>query len=88
MRSIGEMVLMTRTAESGDRRGWGRWATCGQASVEYALVLMAFLSMIAAFACIWHAGRDGALLRHATEAASHQLEWGDVRGSIRDLALY
>lgn len=64
------------------------WESQGQASVEYALVLVAFLSMVAAFACIWHAGKEGRLLRQATEAASHQLEWGDVRGSVRDLALY
>ena len=74
--------------EESHREAWEGWRTNGQSSVEYALVLMAFLSMVAAFALIWHAGRDGALLRSATEAASHQLEWGDVRGSVRDLALY
>ena len=62
--------------------------TSGQSSVEYALVLLAFASVLGAFACIWHAGRRGALLERATEAASHQLGGGDPLGSARDLSLF
>ena len=60
----------------------------GQSSVEYALVMIAFVSMLAALACLWHAGRDGRLLRRAVEAASHQLGGGDALGEARDVALF
>ena len=60
----------------------------GQSSVEYALVMIAFLSTVAALACLWHAGRDGQLLRRAIEAASHQLGGGDALGEARDIALF
>ena len=60
----------------------------GQSSVEYALVVIAFASMVVALACLWHAGRDGVLLRRAVSAASHQLGGGDVLGEARDVALY
>lgn len=68
----------------GERDRWVR----GQASVEYALVVLAFLSIVAALAVVWHAGRDGALLKRALDAASHQLGGADVLGGIRDVALF
>lgn len=55
------------------RCAWVRWLaeTHGQSTLEYALVLVAFLSMVAALGLVWHAARDGTLVRLATDAASH-----------------
>ena len=60
----------------------------GQASMEYALVTLAFMSMLTALALLWHAGRDGSLLQRAVEAGSHLWEGGDVLGAMRDVALF
>ncbi len=60
----------------------------GQSSVEYMLVMMAFLSMVIALAALWHAGHDGVLLNQAVEASSHQVGGSDALGSMRDIALY
>jgi hypothetical protein len=61
-------------------RAWAWWLgeTSGQSTLEYALVLMAFLSMVAALGLLWHAARDGALVRMATDAATHQASGGTV----------
>lgn len=72
--------------------GWhdepcGRRGVRGQATVEYVLVLLAFVSMLVALAAIWHAGRDGVLIDHAVEAASHSFASGFL-GSAKDLLLY
>lgn len=45
--------------------------SCGQSTLEYALVLIAFLAMASACGLIWHAAQDGALTRLAADAASH-----------------
>lgn len=54
-------------------RGFASRAQRGQASVEYALLVLAFMSMLLAMAGLWHAARDGLLLRQATSASSHQV---------------
>lgn len=60
----------------------------GQSSVEYVLVVLAFLSMVLAWGVVWHGVRDGALLDRAVGASSHQLGGGDVPGSFRDILLF
>ena len=60
----------------------------GQSTVEYALVIVAFLSMAIALAAVWHAGRSGGLLDQAVDASSHQLGGGDALGSWRDISLF
>ena len=52
----------------------------GQSSLEYLLVLLAFAAMAAA-------GRDGALVRLATEAASHGAGQGGL-GMLRDVLAF
>lgn len=59
----------------------------GQSSLEYLLVLLAFAAMAAALAALWHAGRDGALVRLATEAASHGAGQGGL-GMLRDVLAF
>ena len=60
----------------------------GQSTVEYALVLVAFLSIAIALAGVWHVSRSGRLLDRAVEASSHQLGGGDALGSWRDISLF
>lgn len=59
----------------------------GQASVEYALVLLAFVASFVALAAIWHAARDGLLLERARDAASHSFASGLLDAS-KDFLLY
>ena len=61
--------------------------TRGQSTVEYAAVLVAFLSMVLALGAIWQGARGGPLLGSAIGASSHQLG-GDALGFLRDVALF
>lgn len=45
----------------------------GQSTVEYALVLAAFLALIIALGALWHFFSDGAPLHHALASASHHV---------------
>ncbi len=60
----------------------------GQSTVEYAVVLAAFLAMVAALGLMWHAARDGRLLRLAVEAASHGTGGDVTAGFLQDVALF
>ncbi|QOY61525.1 hypothetical protein INP52_02030 [Thermophilibacter immobilis] len=43
----------------------------GQSTLEYLLVLVAFVAMVGALGLLWHAARDGRLVELARDAASH-----------------
>lgn len=60
----------------------------GQSTVEYALVLFAFLSCVGAMGVMWHAARNGPLVQRSVECSSHALSGADVLGSAQDIALY
>ncbi len=60
----------------------------GQSTVEYALVLLAFLAMLLALAAVWHVAREGGLQRLATTAASHALGGEGTFGGMRDIVLF
>lgn len=55
-----------------------------QATLEYALVVAAFMAMVSALALLWRAGADGVLARLVEDAASHAL---DGLG-VLDIVLY
>lgn len=76
---------MQRRTHTGDglARGEG-----GQASVEYALVLFAFAALVLAMGMVWHAGRDGSLLKLARDASSHLVGGAGVLGFMRDISLF
>lgn len=59
----------------------------GQATTEYAVVFAAFIGMLAVIGAIWHAARDGALLRRAEEFAAYALEGGGL-GAWQDILLF
>ncbi len=66
----------------------GEWGERGQSTVEYALIVFAFMASIVGLGAIWHGARDGVLLRLCTESLSHELSArGDV-GSVQDVSLY
>ncbi|MBQ9317389.1 MAG: hypothetical protein IJ203_11290 [Atopobiaceae bacterium] len=60
----------------------------GQSTVEYAVVVVAFLALLMALGTVWHAGRRGALTHRAVEASSHLLGGSDALGSARDISLF
>lgn len=60
----------------------------GQSTVEYALVLFAFLSCMGAMGVMWHTARNGPLVQRSVECSSHALSGADVLGSAQDIALY
>ncbi len=60
----------------------------GQSTVEYALVLLAFLAMLLALAAVWHVAREGGLQRLSTTAASHALGGEGTFGGMRDIVLF
>lgn len=52
----------------------------GQSTLEYALVLIAFLATLLGMGAVWHASGDGRLLERAREAGSHSSPHGvDVK---------
>ncbi|HIZ46568.1 MAG TPA: hypothetical protein IAA19_06060 [Candidatus Olsenella pullistercoris] len=50
----------------------------GQATVEYLVVLGAFLAMLLALGALWRAGSEGDLVQLAADSASHGLGQGTV----------
>lgn len=59
----------------------------GQSTVEYALVLGAFLAMAVALAALWRLLGQGAGADIASRAASHGLGAGTV-AALQDVLLY
>lgn len=60
----------------------------GQATVEYGLVLFAFLTLIVALGVLWHWTAGGELLAGAVRAASHSWGEGGALGMSQDVLLY
>lgn len=60
----------------------------GQSSVEYALVLGAFLALVLALGFVWGVVGQGGLQRASERAASHAIEGAGAVDGIRDLVLF
>lgn len=60
----------------------------GQSSVEYALVLGAFLALVLALGLVWGVVGQGGLQRASERAASHAIEGAGAVDGIRDLVLF
>ena len=79
-------------ARRGDRRNRRTVRAVGrmlgleeaQSTLEYALVLLAFLGLLAGLAALWHAGAEGVFADAIEKGASHAL---DGLGLL-DVALY
>ena len=59
----------------------------GQSTVEYALILAAFLAVIVAGGAAWNFLREGTLVQHALMSASHHVQMTSL-GSIADIFSY
>jgi hypothetical protein len=60
----------------------------GQSTLEYALVLLAFLSMVVALAAVWRVAPQGALLERARTCASHNYDKGMSLELLQDLTAF
>lgn len=60
----------------------------GQSSVEYALVLMAFLSIVLALGALWRVAHEGRMQDLVREASSHSLGDGVSVGLVQDVTAY
>ena len=60
----------------------------GQSSVEYALVLAAFLAAIIALGVVWQTVGSGGLQRLAEDSASHAVEGYAAPGGVHDIVLF
>ena len=59
----------------------------GQASIEYALVLAAFLALLLALGILWRALESGLFVEHALASASHHIS-NVFMGVVGDVFLY
>lgn len=59
----------------------------GQGTVEYAIVLFAFLSLVAGLGAMWHAFDAGLLVEHALQSASHHVA-SAAPGAFVDVFMY
>lgn len=78
---------MEKNSRVWARRGPMR-EDCGQSTVEYALVLVAFLAMVLALGAVWEVVGGGGLQRASERAASHVLAGEGATGGLRDLVLF
>ena len=76
-----------RGALRGGQSRTRRSGCSGQSTLEYLLLLVAFVAMVGALALLWHAARDGRLLALATDAASHGSGGGAV-SMLKDVLEY
>lgn len=60
----------------------------GQSTVEYVLVLSAFLAMLLALGAVWEAAGAGDLARLGESASSHSLSGEGMLGGMRDIVLF
>ncbi|MEF9841252.1 MAG: hypothetical protein RR773_01670 [Raoultibacter sp.] len=59
----------------------------GQVTVEFAVILVAFLAIAIALGVVWRALEGGLFVDHALQSASHHMETV-VPGVIADVFLY
>lgn len=60
----------------------------GQATVEFALVMIAILPIMLALALLWRAAQQGRLVQLAHDNASHSVEAGRGMDGVQDISLY
>lgn len=63
-------------------------ASSGQSTVEYAIVLLAFLAMVVALGTVWRAAQGGRLQNLARDSASHTLDQGLSIEFLQDVTAY
>ena len=66
---------------------WFRNARRGQSTVEYLIVGLALIALIAALGVFSNRVREGLFVQHAADSASHAITT-NTAGSIGDVVLY
>lgn len=66
------------------REGDHAWES-GQSTVEFAVVLIAFLSVALALAALWHGLAQGGLAKLIEGALSHAFSSGGFVGALADI---
>ena len=59
----------------------------GQSTLEYAVVLFAFLAMVVTLTALWQAVHSGLFIESATHATSHALS-PEFSKTLKDVLLY
>lgn len=59
----------------------------GQGTVEYALVVFAFLGLLGGLGAMWHLLDAGMLVQHALQSASHHIS-AVAPGAFADVFMY
>ncbi len=75
--------MRLQTASTACRVRAALTGRAGQGTVETALVLFAFVALLAGLAALWRMAGDGKLVEHALLSASHHIAgatgaWADV----------
>lgn len=65
----------------------GKKISCGQTSLEYLLLLSAFLISIVTLLALWKLWSSGDVLSNALRVSSHLLDAG-LAGALKDVLLY
>ena len=73
-----------RSLRRARRRGGICHETAAQATLEYALTVLALLAIVSALGLLWRAGQDGTLAQLVEAASSH----GFDAGGLIDISLY
>lgn len=68
------------------RDGCG-WSDSGQGTVEFALVVAAFIAVAIAFGALWRLFGEGKAMEHALMSASHHIQLA-AAGALPDILLY
>jgi hypothetical protein len=79
---VNEKKYLTEGAVTMPRLG-----TSGQATVEYLIVGLVLIIVIAALGLLAQAFEDGLFVEHAAQSASHAIT-GNTAGSVGDVLLY
>jgi len=81
-------------ASTGCRRGvrdgarhFALPASSGQGTVEYAVVLFAFIGIVVGLGALWHALEAGDVVAHALQSASHHVS-SVSPGAFSDVFMY
>lgn len=59
----------------------------GQATVEFAVVAVAFLTVALGLGALWRGASNGLFVEHAISSASHHVE-GAIAQAMTDILLY
>lgn len=85
--------MLSRRVSTGSNDGVSRGSdiqiieNAGQGTVEYAVILFAFLAMVAGLGAMWHAFDSGLLVEHALQSASHHVS-SAAPGAFADVFMY